>query len=156
LARYNGDGTLDSAFGTGGRVYGPPDTCCIYSTALIIQPDGNIVIAGNAGAAFILRRYTPNGSPDRTFGSDGQVVTPLDSYATAGVSYLALQPDGKLLAGGGADHISCSSVCSVGVVVRYNPDGSLDSAFGTGGKIITTEAAATVGGQSWLPICFRL
>src|SRR5262249_13055563 len=48
LARYDADGTLDTSFGTGGKsitdFFGLDD----FGNALILQPDGNAVIAGSS------------------------------------------------------------------------------------------------------------
>src|SRR5262249_57713777 len=64
LARYNGDGTLDASFGTGGKVttdFSPID----FANSLVIQPDGKIVVAGasnvSRGFGFALVRYNSNG-----------------------------------------------------------------------------------------------
>ena len=70
---------------------------------ILVQPDGKLVVAGEAGTAtgqdFALARYNPDGSLDTSFGSGGWVVTDFfgdDDYGRA----LARQPDGKLLVAG--------------------------------------------------------
>src|SRR3989442_4775701 len=70
------------------------------------------------------------GDLDPSFGTGGQVITPiLSSYD--GASALVLQPDGKLVAAG---HAYNASNATTFALVRYNADGSLDGTFGTGGK----------------------
>src|SRR6185312_12779398 len=73
LARYNADGSLDGTFGAGGKVttrfgLGLPFT---RAHAIVLQPDGKIVVAGTATSAtapdFGLARYNPNGSLDASF-----------------------------------------------------------------------------------------
>ena len=124
LARHNPDGTLDIAFGNGGKVtttFRGSDS----ASALALQPDGKIVVAGSTGGifAFALARYLPDGSLDATFGSGGKVTT------NFGLAFaLAIQPDGKIVVAGGTDNF---------LLARYNPDGSLDPTFGAGGKVIT-------------------
>ena len=61
LARYLPDGTLDSSFGTGGRVLSNPDPADyqMYANALVLQPDGNIVISGTAGSSGLLTARFP-------------------------------------------------------------------------------------------------
>src|SRR5262249_57418328 len=74
LARYNGDGTLDASFGTGGKVtttFGQNDVA--FSVA--VQPDGKIVTAGFGLFRFALARYNSNGTLDPSFGTGGQRST---------------------------------------------------------------------------------
>jgi uncharacterized delta-60 repeat protein/uncharacterized repeat protein (TIGR01451 family) len=85
LVRYNLDGTLDSTFGTGGRVIGDS------FRALALQEDGKIVAAGSN-----LARYTTSGALDNTFGTGGKVIT---GFLSGGVT---LQVDGKIVAAGGS------------------------------------------------------
>jgi uncharacterized delta-60 repeat protein len=138
LARYTADGSLDSAFGVGGRVvtdFGSADE--IWGIAL--EPDGRIVAAGRTGTNLAVARYNADGSLDPTFGVGGKVVTDLGSTEVA--RSVAIQPDGKIVVAGqtGGDF----------AVVRYNADGSLDTSFGSGGVVRTdfgggTDLARTV------------
>jgi uncharacterized delta-60 repeat protein len=51
VARYLPDGTLDAGFGNGGIVLTPiplPDTAYAEATAVVLQPDGKILVAGPA------------------------------------------------------------------------------------------------------------
>jgi uncharacterized delta-60 repeat protein len=128
LARYNPDGSLDSSFGTGGKViteFG--DYAVAYAVA--IQTDGHIVAAGGNSSDFTLARYNPDGSLDPAFGAGGKVTTDFGSYDQAyGV---AIQTDGRIVAAGS------TNVNADFALARYSPDGTLDSSFGTGGKVIT-------------------
>lgn len=120
LARYTRDGSLDPSFGTGGQVTTHFDPLAAAAWEVVIQPDGKIVAAGDFGMA----RYRTDGSLDVTFGAGGKVLLP---DALANGRALALQPDGKIVVAGfgGPTH--------AGAVARYNPDGSPDATFGTGG-----------------------
>ena len=138
LVRYNPDGSLDTGFGVGGKVTTSIAAPGSEAYALALQPDGKLVAAGrtweeNQGkimSMFALVRYNPNGSRDTSFGSEGLVWWPLyDSSARAFA--LALQPDGKLVAAGPPNF----------TLVRYNPDGSLDTSFGSGGVVTTAIGA---------------
>lgn len=134
-------GDLDPTFGAGGKVttdfFDSEDQC----SAIVIQPDGKIVVAGSAVLPFpenefALARYNPDGSLDPTFGNGGKVTTAfLDQFSerTGRVHALALQPDGKILAVGEARVVFSNSIA----LARYNADGSLDQSFGDGGKVIT-------------------
>jgi uncharacterized delta-60 repeat protein len=135
LARYNADGSLDSSFDLDGKV-----TTAIggYSSAnsLALQPDGKLVAAGvgdnGSQFAFALARYNANGSLDTNFNGSGKVTTAIGSVQD-GAAALARQPDGKLVAAG----LSYNGSTDDFALARYNPDGSLDPAFGSGGKLTT-------------------
>ena len=136
VARYNTDGSLDSSFGSGGRVTTDFAGRSDNGTAIAVQPDGKILVAGgaNLGATqfdFALVRYNANGSLDSTFGPGGKVTTDFNGGLDA-ASAIALQADGMIVAAGfataGDPHMA---------LVRYNPNGTLDTTFGTGGKVIT-------------------
>ena len=78
LVRYNINGSLDSSFGTGGKVItGGGGGCDVASVA--VQGNGKIVVAGcsfgGATVDFALVRYNVNGSLDASFGSSGRVFT---------------------------------------------------------------------------------
>ena len=130
LARYNGDGTLDGTFGSGGKVTFGGSAAAI---AVALQGDGKIV---TAGGGFALVRYNTDGSLDTTFGTGGMVTTSFGGgYDEA--SAVALQGDGKIVAAG---HTSTSVGSSQFALARYNTDGSLDGTFGTAGQVTTSFA----------------
>ena len=148
LARFNPDGALDSTFGPGGdgRMTASAAPYSMYATALAIQPDGRLVAAGQidhggepAGPAkdFAVVRYTANGLLDTSFGSagTGAVTTDFSTHDDV-ANALALQPDGKILAAGAADAALGSSSKNF-ALARYLPDGSPDTSFGAGGKVVT-------------------
>jgi uncharacterized delta-60 repeat protein len=143
LARYNSDGSLDSTFGASGKVttdlFGQVDAA--YAAAL--QPDGRIVLAGFSGIVagfgsggedavdFALVRYNSDGSLDKSFGSGGKVVT--DFGNNEAIYAVGVQSGGRIVAAGAAGFGDTSDFA----LARYNPDGSLDSTFGSTGKITT-------------------
>lgn len=144
IARYNKDGSLDSTFGSGGKVvtsfFGYGDD----PHALAIQPDGKLVVAGTAFSAssipgaggpnanFGLARYNSDGSLDPTFGSVGKVTTDFGNFDI--ITAIAIQPDGRIVAGGDTTNQNTNTDFAL---ARYNIDGSLDSSFGSGGKVVT-------------------
>jgi len=125
LARYDADGHLDGAFGTGGIV-----TTSIAPSAqdrandVVVQADGRIVVAGRSGSSAALLRYESDGVLDATFGVGGVV---LGSVASGDIGSLVLQSDGKIIAASGNQL----------EIARVAPDGSLDACFGTGGSIVS-------------------
>lgn len=130
VLRYLADGTLDAGFGTGGIVtteFGNQE----YPMDLVIQPDGKIVVVGgDAGQRIVVLRYLADGTPDASFGGDGNVTLAIGTSAEARDA--ALQPDGRIVV------VGSQFVPFVGthaVVVRLLADGSLDPAFGVGGVV---------------------
>jgi uncharacterized delta-60 repeat protein len=136
LARYHPDGSLDTSFGTGGKV----QTNFGSLFALALQADQKIVAAGFSGANFGLARYNPDGSLDTTFGSGGKVTMPFAMLSEANT--VVVQPDGKILAAGFTEIPSILSPQINLAMARYNPDGSLDASFGTGGKVNGSAGSA--------------
>src|SRR5438034_1403148 len=80
LAAWAASGDLDATFGAGGKVttdFAGGDDAAF---AVVLQPDGRLVAAGQASTGyrqgdFALARYNPNGSLDATFGAGGKVTT---------------------------------------------------------------------------------
>ena len=100
LVRYNGNGSLDTNFGNGGKVTGTFAGALTFSasaTSLLIQPDGKIVVGGvvqslSTANDFALARYNNDGSLDSTFGNGGKVTTDFGSAAEQ-INGLAFQLD---------------------------------------------------------------
>jgi uncharacterized delta-60 repeat protein len=142
VGRLNANGLIGTGDGAFATSLSPADD---VANAMVIQPDGKVVLAGYATFAttnldFALVRYNVDGSLDSTFGSGGIVTTAIGSLND--IAYgLVLQTDGKLVAAG----YSRGSTNDEFAVVRYNPDGSLDSTFGSGG--IVTTFIGTNGSQ---------
>jgi len=144
-ARYNINGTLDLTFGggTGTLLLSQfPGSFTIGDVAL--QPDGKLLIAGrkwNATYDFMLVRLLPDGTPDPTFDGDGLVTSDFGAYET-GASVLVLA-DGRILLGGYREQGSAADFA----LVRYLPNGAVDTTFGNGGLVIADSGAAEIGEQ---------
>lgn len=142
VARYERDGRLDPSFGDDGRVvtgFGPKGGG--YGSAVAVQPDGRIAVAGSVdstelGEAFAIVRYLPGGALDPTFGDGGRVITPFgDDNGSTG---MALQENGEIVVSGWSDYRFA--------LARYRPNGRLDPTFGIGGRVMTPiydDAVAT-------------
>lgn len=111
VARYTPDGLPDSSFGasqTGKVKTQIRASGGDHATSVRIQPDGKMILAGYSiypTRDFALVRYNSDGIPDETFGTHG--VSIIDIAGTSDeINALALQPDGKIVAGGygGGDH----------------------------------------------------
>ncbi len=126
ITRYTPDGKLDARFGRGGRVVAQLGTVDV-GLALVIQPDGRIILGGQVDGAFALVRFLPDGSLDATFGAGGVVERSFD-HATALVKAIVVTPDGVILATGGMGGGDYP-------VAEYLADGSPDPAFGHDGLV---------------------
>lgn len=126
LARYNPDGSLDSAFGGGdGKTTGEVTG---NASAMVLESDDDIVLAGSDGNDQVVARFDASGSLDTSFGSSGVVTTGLGGNDSG--DDVALDSSGRII-------VSGRSEADFGLV-RYLPDGSLDTSFG-GDGIVTTE-----------------
>lgn len=137
VTRLRASGTLDPDFGGNGRVTLPGDG---IARAVLVQPDRQIVVAGNASgsAMMTVTRLNPNGSLDATFDGDGTAT--IDFGVTADLAGGAvLQPDGKIVVAGSTQ---AGGDVAVG---RLNANGSPDTTFGSGGKATVDFGAATFG-----------
>ena len=153
LVRYCTDGSLDNTFGSDGiAVIGVPSNVGVTGS-MTLQGDGKIVLAGQWGQTlqgdgeavvavmeyrFAMVRCNPDGSLDTSFGDAGSVITGVASWNKQ-LHSVAIQGDGKLLAVGNDENDI--------VLIRYNSDGSLDTAFG-GDGIVTTSAGYFSYGSS--------
>jgi uncharacterized delta-60 repeat protein len=137
VARYNPDGSLDTTFNGTGKVTTSVGGVDDQANAVALQPDGKIVTGGNSWNGsnddFALVRYNANGSLDTSFNATGKLTTAVGSGFDV-ANALALQPDGKIVAAGSSVNTGAYSVFGL---VRYNPNGSLDTSFGSGGKVWT-------------------
>ncbi len=139
-ARYLPDGGLDSSYGYNGITISSEKGAAY---AVILQKDGKVVSAGYSGfgnvnstdAHFHLERYNPNGSFDKSFGTNGIINTQI-GVAGSIINDVVIQEDGKIVVIGNAPTFT---------IARYNTDGSLDQSFGEGGimaKTFTQNAKA--------------
>ena len=136
LVRYNMNGTPDTSFGASGIVTADIGTSNDKAYAVAIQSDGKIVAAGYSyssvsNANFALARFNTNGTLDANFGTAGKVTTDIgtgEDYAYG----IAIQSDGKIVAAGVKDGYYFA-------LVRYNTNVILDTTFGTGGMVTTTN-----------------
>jgi uncharacterized delta-60 repeat protein len=140
LARYSPlDGSVDTSFGTEGtgKVVRPVSGGHDLINDIAIQSDDKIVAAGlaetNGKFDFAVARYLPDGHIDTGFGDYGKVTTNTgDGYDEA--NSVVIQPNGKIILAGHGERNGNDII----MLVRYNPDGSLDESFGEKG-ILRTE-----------------
>ncbi len=149
IVRFNADGSPDASFGTGGVVTTSLQPASVFLLSVAVLDDGRIVAGGgvvplsSSGApnTFLLMRVLSNGSMDTTLGGTGLVTTAIPGGDA--ISWdMAVQSDGKILLGG---YVWGNLGGTDFALVRYNTDGSLDSAFGAGGIVTQTISASDYG-----------
>lgn len=149
VVRLTSSGQLDTTFDGDGRLItilqrAPGQNVHSAANAVALQSDGKIVVGGTAqvptfvtGNDFAVARYNDNGSLDTSFGANGYVLTDFYSVGSTGRSDelfdIAIQSDGRIVAVGHAD----TAVSQDLAIARYNSNGTLDTSFGTGGKVST-------------------
>jgi uncharacterized delta-60 repeat protein len=147
LVRYEPDGRLDPSFGDGGRVLTDLSGNDDAAQAMAIQDDGRIVVAGSTeppaadlANAIALVRYQPDGGLDSSFGAGGTVVTKLSPDSDDVAYGMTIAPGGSIVVAGASDTFDESSGI---VLLRFTPDGVLDSSFGERGTVRTSFDAGT-------------
>jgi uncharacterized delta-60 repeat protein len=137
VARLRATGALDPDFDGDGRVTLPGGGS---ASAVLVQPDRNIVVAGNAMGSGVMTvtRLTPTGALDPTFGAGGTASIDFGSLADLAAG-AALQPNGKIVVAGYTQ--SSEDVA----VARLNANGSPDATFGVAGKATVEFGVATFG-----------
>ncbi len=147
IVRYNVDGSLDASFGTGGIVSTPILTgnSAATANAVLIQPNGDIVVVGGDGTNIVVARYLPSGTLDSTFGTQGIATIALPAAdAGTGAGWdgerAALDSQGNILVAGSGDS---PNLGAFGAVIRLNSSGTQDLSFGQSGLALLTFAGGT-------------
>ncbi|MEO8587774.1 MAG: T9SS type A sorting domain-containing protein [Flavobacteriales bacterium] len=128
VAQVGPDGELDEAFGHLGIASTTFGDRSLFANAMVEQQDHAVVLVGGTLAdgfqrdALVLR-YLADGTLDPDFGVDSVVITDLDGNEV--YTAVALNDVGQIICAG---HVGGSIL-----VVRYEPDGSLDPTFGIDG-----------------------
>jgi len=118
-----------------------------FATAVAIQPDGKIVVAGYTDSSnpptdadVSLVRFNTDGSLDMSFGTGGKVL--LSEPGIQRASSVIILPDGKILAVGVyLGHVG---------VFRFNADGTRDARFGTNGRVVHVLGIQSAGNDAVL------
>ena len=124
IAQFNSDGTPDTDFNN--TTAGVPDT--IYQKYVVATPDNDVIVGGHfTSPGQRIARFTDAGATDTGF------IANVGSTLSSRVMALAVQADGKVLAGGGF----------TGHLVRFAADGTPDTTFNS-----NVEAASLSGSVS--------
>src|ERR1035441_9106335 len=149
LVRYLPNGSLDTSFGTAGLAQLPPTGIASFPPGLAIQPDGKYLWAGEATApngsngSFAAVRVNANGTRERTVGTGGLATTAFPNSNVQGADAVLVQPNGKIVLGGEALQNSYHAPADA-ALARFNPDGTLDQTFGSGGQVLSTASIGNI------------
>jgi uncharacterized delta-60 repeat protein len=156
IDRLSVDGSLDTTFGNGGRVYYTSGyNVQDVARAVAVQADGKIVVAGDdyfngtRTSYGQVVRFMPDGSLDAGFGNRGAMQ--FGNTDGISVSGLSLTPDGRIVVTGTVG-VGVAGQAGFGdiLAVRVTSAGTLDPTFGTGGQTVVDFGGAETAGASTL------
>lgn len=132
VARVTADGALDPTLGGNGKVTTAVSVSYEEARDVVVQPDGDIVVAGFVYAQssddFLLVRFIDNGLLDEEFAGGAGFVRTRITASEDRCQSVILQPDGKIVAAGWTTAGNRNFAA-----IRYLEDGSLDTSFGVSG-----------------------
>jgi uncharacterized delta-60 repeat protein len=171
MVRFLANGQLDKSFGGGEvRIQRPAGRNFVLAS-VAVDSQGRVLLAGTARqmpsnttpnpllSSAILMRFSANGAPDPSFGTDGTLVTDFglgapkgaggEAYVSPSVGLRSVVIDGTgrpVISGGFVkefgDCSSRSQAISIGFVGRLTDSGALDPSFGEGGLRQLTDLAS--------------
>jgi uncharacterized delta-60 repeat protein len=135
LTCYKADGTLDTSFGTSGKLLADFGSSSDVGYSLKVDAQGRVLLVGttliNGKRDIAVVRYTSTGQLDSSFGTTGKVTTDLGDDDEG--KSITIDANGKILVAG----TTIVNGQRDFTVVRYDASGNLDTSFGTGGKFTT-------------------
>jgi uncharacterized delta-60 repeat protein len=140
VARFDQNGQLDGGYGTGGIINLNLGNVDDEFYDMQLTADDEAILAGFTVSQsdyfyhLLLMKFDNSGSPAISFGTDGYTFYGDVPYTFGDA--MVLQPDGKILVAGCTGDLQPAN--NDWAIWRFNPDGSLDPDFGTGG-IVTTD-----------------
>jgi len=104
---------------------------------LVAQPDGKLLFASTVrtlihGDDFTIFRLNADGTPDASFGTNGNRQVDIANGSQDQVEWMVLAGGGRIIVGG-----SCQGRDTA--MAALTPNGALDTSFGAGGKVVTSE-----------------
>ena len=136
---YNSNGTLDTTYGNNGTVN--IDVLNSFTSnvnTIKSSLDGTIFVACSTNSAnFGILKVLPNGTTDTSFGTNGLALIDFNYFSTTDLEIardIQILSNGKIIVTG---FLRFSSQIIATAVVCLLPNGTIDTSFGTNGKIIT-------------------
>ncbi len=136
IFRYKDDGSLDSTFGTNGKVIQTVGLVFAYVWDMAVLNDNKILVGieysdGTNLSGFGIMKLNSNGTPDLSFGNGGLVKQQYGNTVNTALA-MKVQPDGKIVMGGHYRNNTPTPKANF-LLVRFNSNGSIDSTFGING-----------------------
>jgi uncharacterized delta-60 repeat protein len=159
-ARFKSDGTLDATFGQDLNLDGAPDGIIVDYAGPDQSPPGAVLVDSQnrilTENLYIITRYTEAGQLDTSFGNGGSAYYPTfvdaDFYGNPTsdvIGSMALDGAGNIVVGGTSAYFTGAETLETAfAITRFTPDGTLDTTFGTGGKVLTAFGTTTTFGTS--------
>jgi uncharacterized delta-60 repeat protein len=159
VTRLNKDGSLDRSFSGDGRALTDLGNRADAAYEILVGPEGRIVLVGAADLGppyatpaadpdglgetpdysdLALAAYRPDGSPDPMMGDDGTATFDASGRGHDWPEAAAVQGDGKIV-------VAPANLTPGPALIRFNPDGSLDTSFGQGGYVPRLIPESPVG-----------
>ena len=154
LIRLNSDGTEDTAFTTAAVVNGTTARLSNTVNIIAVQPDGKILIGGifinylGTGKSY-LSRLNANGTEDTAF-TTAAVVNGVTARFNGAIATIAVQTDGKVLVGG--SFTTYSAQTGKNYLIRFNSDGTEDTAFSTNAVLLGASSAKLTAAVSTIAV----
>ena len=137
-------GSPDFTFNRTGVAYADPSTAADATQSVAVDPLGRTLVAANGGNGVSVTRLTVFGTPDTTFGTNGNAAG--DYFHGGFVTSMVALPDGKVVLAGLDPSLATDADGNPAgefAMVRLNRDGSQDTSFGQGGEAATHFAAGS-------------
>ena len=144
VARFNPNGTLDTSFGTGGKVTLDLAGADDRARGVAVDGAGNVVVVGSSDASLAVVRFkAADGAVDTTFGTGGTgriVFTPPVGVGNLSPSDVAIDANGAIVVAGSA----LAGGVNAFLVARLTPTGTgIDPTFNGGGLLNLSLAPGT-------------
>ena len=128
-------GDLDSTFGGDGIAVTAEPPIVDDRLDVVVQDDGKVVVVGEAYGAYLVARFTTDGSLDPTFSEDGWLKVTFRNADYARATAVGLDSTGRLLVGGKTGR-------GIGVT-RIWPGGRVDRTYGDQGRALVPSSAGS-------------
>lgn len=147
VVRYHANGMVDTMFGQGGTAISDfQNSSAAFGVS--VMGDGRILTVGPSADGVAISRFLPTGAADLTFGEGGTGATFTDiPFGSVDAAFHAeFRPDGKIVVAAGSGGGTGSTPEGRFALLRYLPDGVLDTTFGNGGMVIEDHQSHSFGG----------
>lgn len=153
INHFLNNGSLDFNFGVNGAAISSYNGESFQGVEIKTDADNNIYFLGkrdnNANADIILMKFNSDGYLDTSFGSNGMATKNLDAFNPMNSSTASLDftNENKVVIAG-----SCGACVDLFEPVfqpyflRYNPDGSPDTSFGSDGAVLLPVSSTYITG----------